>query len=528
MSFSGRLTAFLAALCCNAYIVIASTSSSSIWPLPAEVDSSGWPGVIHEGFDITTDSQSPRLHKAIARYRQWIRPSMLEDLTVQDRIANANGTGLDSLYLAVSNHNETLNAATSYAYRLSVEGGKGHVTADTIYGAMYALESLSQVVDDGKLMVEKLRVRDFPRYRHRGFMIDTGRRFFPKQLVLEMLDAMSYFKLNVLHFHLSDYCRFAVESLVFPELTAHSDGFYRQDEIREIVEYAADRGIRVVPEFDFPGHSRGLLPLANRSVTFCSESNVQLHNDLDGRTVATLKALLSEMATLFPDKLFHIGCDETRVTDTCPLVMTRKMEQELQQHLAGLGKTPVGWEEILFSSKAALPGTVINTWKMESASQATAADYQAVASSLPHFYVNYVSTTYDKLWTDIGASVPAKQHSLLLGGEFSMWSDNYCYRLQCFMNGTKPVAWWMYGRGEDKVFRSSVTAMIWPRGIVAAGAFWNFQAGLDAQSQDFLQLYHRQTERLMARGIDSCPVGCKCDELTQCGVPYPRPPPSGP
>lgn len=103
-----------------------------------------------------------------------------------------------------------------------------------------------------------------------------------------------------------------------------------------------------------------------------------------------------------------------------------------------------------------------------------------------------------------------------------MWSDNYCYISQCYRESSKPVASWMYNRTEDKAFSSSVTAMIWPRGIAAAGSFWNYQASLDASSAQFLSIYNTQTDRLISRGIASCPAGCKCDELTQCGKPYPH------
>merc|ERR1719343_1689139 len=120
-------------------------------------------------------------------------------------------------------------------------------------------------------------------------MLDAGRRFFPVPLVKNLLDTMAAVKLNVLHLHASDMCRFGVESKLFPNLTATlvgaQGGFYTQDDVHDLVAYAADRGIRVVPEFDVPGHARGMLPIEGK-VHFCSAdaTRSQLYSDPQGQT----------------------------------------------------------------------------------------------------------------------------------------------------------------------------------------------------------------------------------------------------
>merc|ERR1719456_1322149 len=107
-------------------------------------------------------------------------------------------------------------------------------------------------------------------------MIDTGRRFFPMESVRNLLDTMASTKLNVLHLHASDHCRFGVESKRFPNLTASLTGvragFYTQQDIKDMISYAGARGIRVVPEFDVPGHSRGFIPLESEGVKFCTSA----------------------------------------------------------------------------------------------------------------------------------------------------------------------------------------------------------------------------------------------------------------
>ena len=110
-----------------------------------------------------------------------------------------------------------------------------------------------------------MSIQDEPTFGHRGLMLDTGRRFIPKETIEAFLESMAIFKMNVLHLHAADYCRFAVESLIYPELTANltgeQAGFYSQDDIKSIIAFAADRGIRVMAEFDMPGHSVWADPL---------------------------------------------------------------------------------------------------------------------------------------------------------------------------------------------------------------------------------------------------------------------------
>ena len=116
-------------------------------------------------------------------------------------------------------------------------------------------------------------------YKWRGVMIDSGRRFFPMPVVENLLDTMAVAKLNVLHLHASDFCRFGVESTTYPNLTSSLTGvyggFYTQQNIKDMIAYAGDRGIRVVPEFDLPGHARGMRPLIPDGVVFCDNAPSQ-------------------------------------------------------------------------------------------------------------------------------------------------------------------------------------------------------------------------------------------------------------
>ena len=279
---------------------------TNMWPLPVEISVSGEPVPLAPNFKVSTSSKSARLARAIKRYSEWMSP------TDGEWVSEGAAAALAGVEVTVVSMDENLTSSTSYGYHISVGNAGASIVGDTVYGAMYGLETFSQFVAGSKFNYSTLQITDKPQYKHRGLMIDTGRRFFPPALVETLLDGMSYMKLNVLHFHLSDLCRFAVESLMYPELTKNSQGFYTQEEIVSLVAYAKDRGIRVVPEFDVPGHSHGFVPLAEPGdVAFCSTTQKQLRNDDQNKTVTTLKRLFEEMATLFDDELFHIGCDET-------------------------------------------------------------------------------------------------------------------------------------------------------------------------------------------------------------------------
>ena len=158
-----------------------------------------------------------------------------------------------------------LGMDTRYNYTLDITADGKHAVARaaSIYGAMYAMESFVQLIDlkSGQLLASEVAIVDAPQYSWRGLMIDAGRRFFPVPLVKNLMDTMAGAKLNVLHLHASDMCRFGVESKLYPNLTnaltGIHGGFYTQADVADLIAYGGSRAIRVVPEFDFPGHSRG-------------------------------------------------------------------------------------------------------------------------------------------------------------------------------------------------------------------------------------------------------------------------------
>jgi hexosaminidase len=278
------------------------------------------------------------------------------------------------------------------SYSITVRPLELSLSAQTPYGVLRGLETILQLVErtDTSLSIPALTIEDRPRYPWRGLMIDVSRHWMPKEVILRNLDAMAAVKLNVLHLHLSDDQAFRVESRLFPRLHTEGSGgnYYTQDDVREIVAYAADRGIRVVPEFDLPGHATSWLvaypkfgsgpgpyalskDYAIRAATL-DPTREEVYGFLD--------SFFREMARLFPDPFVHIGGDEVSAKtewNTNPRIQQfmrdHKIEgnhglqayfnQRMQTLLTSVGRSFVGWDEILDGNLR--PPVVIQAWRSQ-------------------------------------------------------------------------------------------------------------------------------------------------------------------
>ena len=495
----------------------------SIWPPPRSFTASGPQLALSPDITIHHSFASSRLERIKARYLPLLTAAAV----------TTSAPSLHAIHLNVTGFNERLDDRTCYDYSLHVSDGAARIESCSIFGAAYALEGLVQLAGrDGMLPHSAITIHDAPQYGWRGLMIDSGRRFFPVPLVKNLLDTMAAVKLNVLHLHASDMCRWSVESKLFPNLTDSLTGIhgghYTQADIRTLVDYAHDRGIRVIPEFDVPGHSRGLLPLeASGDVEFCTskDSRSQLYDDPEGTTYKTVASLMGEMSGLFDDDVFHIGCDETAVKGRCPLKGTFDFERRLALDVANnLGKSVEGWEEILFSAGAATNDTIVNAWSRHRPPEITKLGMRAVESYSAHFYFTRPAPGGPKgwkpCWYDISTGVPKGELPLLLGGEMSMWSDTYCYTGQCGASSGTPPGAKLFPPERDDEFSKSIGGMIFPRGFVGAAAFWNYNATADPSSTAFVDAIWKLNDQLAARGSFTCPSKCDCDQLTACGKPY--------
>lgn len=287
-------------------------------------------------------------------------------------------------------------AAESYRLRVSPEGIL--IEASDPSGAFYGAVTLRTILmqakkQNGRATVEGLTIEDAPLYSYRGVQIDDARHFFGKDIVKRVLDSMAMLKLNTLHWHLSDDQGFRVESKLFPELTSigakrkyagfegcgmkHSGGeyfhYYTQEEIREVVAYAASLHIDVIPEFDIPGHTTAILAAYPQLSCFGESVEVACENGIfdtilcagNDEVYAFLDTLFGELCALFPGKYFHIGGDEAskghKVWEKCPKCRALMEENGLKdgKALQGLfmsrvneivkkyGKTTIAWNDCI-------------------------------------------------------------------------------------------------------------------------------------------------------------------------------------
>ena len=183
------------------------TASADVWPMPRSVAISTSSVNVNATITASASTPSNRLSQIMARYAT----SFLLDTGVEADL----DVGFDEIRLDVLTTDESLTQATDVSYNITAASSSSSsvvvISSATIYGAQYGLETLKQMLSGGPTLPQSIDVVDSPTYNHRGFMVDTGRRFVPLQVILDNLDAMAMTKLNVLHLHFADWCRFAIE-----------------------------------------------------------------------------------------------------------------------------------------------------------------------------------------------------------------------------------------------------------------------------------------------------------------------------
>jgi hexosaminidase len=362
------------------------------------------------------------------------------------------------------------------SYTLTVTPTGATLAAATTYGALHGLETFRQLVDAGPngYRAPAIRIVDAPRFPWRGILMDVSRHWMPPEVVRRNLDAMAAVKMNVLHWHLADDQGFRVESRVLPKLhELGSDGlYYTQEQVREIVEYARVRGIRIVPEFDVPGHTASWLvgypELAGAPGPYTIQRRFGVFDPVLDPTrdevYDFLDRFIGEMAPLFPDAWFHIGGDEVngRQWNGSPRIKaymsanglrnTHDLQVHFNKRLSAIvrkhGRKMAGWEEIAHPD---LPkDIVVQSWMgQKSLGEAAKSGHGAILSS--GWYLDHLrSAAYIYGVDPLGesaATLTAAEKSRVLGGEGAMWAE--------FVNA------------------ETVDSRIWPRAAAIAERLWS-------------------------------------------------------
>jgi hexosaminidase len=501
-----------------------SPADLNVMPLPAKVQTGSGALKIDGTFSVAfTGYQESRLERAGQRF--------LSTLNHQTGIvfSHAPVDASKATLVVTTDHQskpvQELGEDESYTLEVTASGAKLH--AANPLGVLHGLQTFLQLVSvtpDG-FAAPAVSIEDSPRFQWRGLMIDVSRHFIPLDILKRNLDGMEAVKLNVFHWHLSDNEGFRVESKKLPKLQEFgSDGlYYTQEEIRDFISYARDRGIRVVPEFDMPGHSTawfvGYPELASGTGPYQLERKWGVFdpamNPTDEKTYKFLNEFIGEMTKLFPDQYFHIGGDEVngKEWDSNPKIQefmkshNIKNNVELQayfsQHVQELvvkhGKTPIGWDEVLVPGVST--NVVIHSWRgPESLAAAAKQGYRGILSNGYYIDLGWSAARHYAVDPMAGAAanLTPEEKARILGGEATMWSEY--------------VNW------------ENIDSRIWPRMAAIAERYWSPQSVTDLPSMYFrmeaessrlewLGLTHRSYQRPMVQRMAGSAPAAQVDAL---------------
>jgi hexosaminidase len=462
-----------------------SPADLNVMPLPSKVQMGSGALKIDGAFSVAlAGNREPRLDRARERF--------MNTLHHQTGIVFVHGTAdpAHATFVVTTDHEskpvQEVGEDESYTLEVTSTGAKLH--AANPLGTLRGLQTFLQLVNitaDG-FAATAVSIQDQPRFSWRGLMIDVARHFIPLDVVKRNVDGMEAVKLNVLHWHLSDNEGFRVESKKFPKLQGDgSDGlFYSQEEIRDLIAYARDRGIRVVPEFDMPGHSTawfvGYPELASGSGPYQLERKWGVFDPAmdptNEKTYKFLNEFIGEMAKLFPDQYLHIGGDEVngKEWDSNPKIqafmkshdiknnegLQAYFSEHLQEIVVKHGKTPIGWDEIL------VPGVsksiVIHSWRgADSLATAAKQGYRSILSNGYYIDLGWSAARHYAVDPIAGAAanLTPEEKERILGGEATMWSEY--------------VNW------------ENIDSRIWPRTAAIAERYWSPQSTTDVPSMYF-------------------------------------------
>lgn len=401
------------------------------------------------------------------------------------------GTSLGSVPFAESatgNNGIELNLCDSSivtgneAYRIEIDKKGVRLSANTETGIFYGLQTLLQLLNNGdNKTLPALTINDSPRFPYRGLHLDVSRHFFDKEFVKKQLNAMAYFKMNRLHWHLTDGAGWRIEIKKYPRLTSFAawrpfdklndwwvggrtfceqddpravGGYYTQDDIREVVAYAAERHITIIPEIEMPGHSEEVL--ATYPELSCSGKPYVNADFCIGteKTFEFLENVLLEVIDLFPSEYIHIGGDEASKSswNTCPRCQKRMADEHLnsvdelqsymihriEKFLNDHDRKIIGWDEIIEGGLS--PTATVMSWRGEEGGiKAVKAGNQAIMTPGKYCYLDAFQDapntqpmaiggylTLEKVYSfePVPDSLSTKEAELILGVQGNVWTEH--------------------------------------------------------------------------------------------------------
>ena len=447
----------------------------NLMPIPASVQMGSGSLKVDAGFTVALAGHTDaRLMGASERFVERLG----KQTGLLMAMKPANGTKATLVVHVDHDSKSVQELGEDESYILEVTQTGASITAPNDLGGLHGLQTFLQLVSvspDG-FVASAVIIKDTPRFPWRGLMIDTARHFVPLDVLRRNIDGMEAVKMNVFHWHLSENQGFRVESRKFPKLhEMGSNGqYYTQDEIRGLIAYARERGIRVVPEFDLPGHSTawfvGHPEFASAPGPFTIERRWGVFDPAfdptNDKVYKFLDEFIGEMAKLFPDHCFHVGGDEVngKQWDANPKIqefirahglkgnagLQLYFNKKLQGIVSKHGKSMVGWDEVLDPT---LPkDIVIQSWRgQDSLAEAAKQGYRGILSHGYYLDLGWSAARHyavDPLG-DAAAGLSPEEKQRILGGEACMWSE--------------------YVNAEN------IDSRIWPRNAAIAERLWSPQ-----------------------------------------------------
>ncbi len=515
-------------------------SNLNLMPWPKEVQVLDGYFMIDKNFTVNIEDYLNDNKKVFDASTRFIRNlANITGIFIDHGFANNIAKNKEPSLLILVEKTTDLKLEVDETYKLLITKNQIKINANTDIGALNGLNTLLQLltVKNGNYIFPAVAISDAPRFAWRGLMIDAARHFMPVDVIKRNLDAMAYVKLNVFHWHLSDDQGFRMESKKLPLLTQKAtDGqFYTQNQIKDIVKYAGDRGIRVIPEIDVPGHASAFLAAypelasnktrVNNIERFAGVFNPTLDPTLD-KTYELLDLLFAEITPLFPDLYFHIGGDENEGKDwdeSEEIQEFMKMNNlknnhelqtyfniKLQKILKKYGKILMGWDEIMTDDMP--KNAIIHSWRglHEGLPQSTLIEaakkgYKTVLSN--GFYIDRMLPASHYYATElIGNEVLTNnERANILGGEATMWSE--------------------------LVTPLNIDSRIWPRTAAIAERFWSTKETNDVDSMydrmeiisnnlEYFGITHIRNKQVILRNISNYQNVAALNKLSNISEPF--------
>ncbi len=504
-----------------------------IIPQPASLTNMEGTFRINSRTKILINSESPDMHKVTSALCR-----NLENLyEIKNKIVFSGTSEKKSIFIKLN----TGLSIPKEAYNLTVSPKGILLEASSPNGLFYGVQSLLQLMPPIKqklsdVVVPAVEIKDTPRFAWRGLHLDVGRHFMPKEFILKYLDYMAIHKFNTFHWHLTEDQGWRIEIKKYPKLTeigsnrketlvGHSGsktydgtpvgGFYTQEEVKEIVAYAADRFITVVPEIEMPGHSLGALAaypeLGCTGGPYEVATRWGVFDDVycagKENTYTFLQDVLTELIPLFPGEYFHIGGDECPKTrwQKCPLCQQKmkeeglKSEHELQSYfiqrmekfLNEHGKKLIGWDEILEGGLA--PNAAVMSWRGEQGGIAAAKEHHFVVMTPGEYcYLDHYQADPKNEPLAIGGYLPLKKIYSYEPVPAALTEEEATYVM-----GAQGNVWTEYMKTPEQV-----EYMVYPRAAALAEVVWSPKGSKNFDN--FKERLKRLTKLYDILGINYC------------------------